>query len=92
MQPKRSSSSTLGRSRRAILAFAVNSPGSQKTRQPSTKRCRPSSQRLKAYSYKEIGDYRVGQGAIVSDAEAKDAIEAAAHFVERITAMLTMPL
>jgi uncharacterized protein (UPF0332 family) len=46
----------------------------------------------KAYSYKEIGDYRVGQGAVVSEAEAKDAIEAAAHFVERITAMLTAPL
>jgi hypothetical protein len=28
----------------------------------------------KAYSYKEIGDYRVGQGATVSEAEASEAI------------------
>jgi uncharacterized protein (UPF0332 family) len=43
----------------------------------------------KAYSYKEIGDYRVDQGAIVTDAEAEDAIEAATRFIERVTRLLT---
>jgi uncharacterized protein (UPF0332 family) len=43
----------------------------------------------KAYSYKEIGDYRVGQGATVSEIEANDAIEAAERFIDRITAVLT---
>jgi uncharacterized protein (UPF0332 family) len=43
----------------------------------------------KAYSYKEIGDYRVDQGAVVTDAEAKDAIGAATRFVDRIEALLT---
>ena len=42
----------------------------------------------KAYSYKEIGDYRVGQGAVVTEAEAKDAIDGAARFVERVTAVV----
>jgi uncharacterized protein (UPF0332 family) len=43
----------------------------------------------KAYSYKEIGDYRVDQGAVVTDAEAKDAIEAATRFIERVAHLLT---
>jgi uncharacterized protein (UPF0332 family) len=42
----------------------------------------------KAYSYKEIGDYRVDQGATVSDAEAGEAIEMATRFVEGVTALL----
>ena len=42
----------------------------------------------KAYSYKEIGDYRVDQGAVVTDTEANDAIEMATRFVDRIAALL----
>jgi uncharacterized protein (UPF0332 family) len=42
----------------------------------------------KAYGYKEIGDYRVDQGATVSDTEANDAIEAASCFVDRIAALV----
>ncbi len=42
-----------------------------------------------AYKYKEIGDYGVGHGAVVTDEEAKDAITAAARFIERLTALLT---
>ncbi len=42
-----------------------------------------------AYKYKEIDDYGVGRGAIVSEEEAKDAIRAAAHFIDRVTALLT---
>jgi uncharacterized protein (UPF0332 family) len=40
------------------------------------------------YKYKEIGDYGVGHGAVVTDEEAKDAIDDAAHFIERITVFL----
>jgi uncharacterized protein (UPF0332 family) len=43
----------------------------------------------KAYSYKEISDYRVGQNATISEAEASEAIESATRFVERITTLLT---
>jgi uncharacterized protein (UPF0332 family) len=43
-----------------------------------------------AYSYKEISDYRVDQGAAVSDAEAKDAIDGAARFIERVTLLLAI--
>ena len=42
-----------------------------------------------AYKYKEIGDYGVGRGAVVTDEEANDAIDAAARFIERVTALLT---
>jgi len=42
----------------------------------------------KAYGYKEIGDYRVGQGAIVSEGEAREAIEAAAHFIDGVAGLL----
>jgi len=42
----------------------------------------------KAYSYKEIGDYRVDPGAIVTDADAKDAIDDATRFVEHVTVLL----
>jgi len=41
-----------------------------------------------AYKYKEIGDYGVGHGAVVTDAEAIAAIEDAAHFIERIVVLL----
>ena len=42
-----------------------------------------------AYKYKEIGDYGVGRRAVVTDEEAKDAIDNAAHFLERVTTLLT---
>jgi len=42
-----------------------------------------------AYKYKEIVDYGVGYGVVVTDAEANDAIDAAARFIERVTALLT---
>jgi uncharacterized protein (UPF0332 family) len=41
------------------------------------------------YKYKEIGDYGVGRGAVVTDEEANDAIDNAARFFERVTALLT---
>ena len=41
-----------------------------------------------AYKYKEIGDYAVGGGAVVTDEEAIDAIDAAARFIERVEALL----
>jgi uncharacterized protein (UPF0332 family) len=41
------------------------------------------------YKYKEIVDYGVGRGAVVTDEEANDAIADAARFVERVTALLT---
>lgn len=41
------------------------------------------------YKYKEIGDYGIGRGAVVTDAEASDAIDKAARFLERVTALLT---
>jgi uncharacterized protein (UPF0332 family) len=41
-----------------------------------------------AYKYKEIGDYGVGRNATVTDEEAHDAIDAAARFIERVTALL----
>ncbi len=40
------------------------------------------------YKYKEIGDYGVGRGAVVTDEEANDAIDNAARFFERITVLL----
>jgi uncharacterized protein len=43
------------------------------------------------YKYKEISDYSVGRGAGVTDQEAKDAIDAAARFIARVTALLTAP-
>ncbi len=42
-----------------------------------------------AYKYKEIGDYGVGHGVVVTDEEAEETIDAAARFVERVTALLT---
>lgn len=41
-----------------------------------------------AYKYKEISDYGVGRGAVVTDEEANDAVDAAARFIERVTALL----
>jgi uncharacterized protein (UPF0332 family) len=80
-RPKRSLSSGPARSPKAIRAFAAkDTPALDKTF---------STFLAKAYSYKEIGDYRVDQGAIVTDAEAKDAIEAATRFIERVTRLLT---
>jgi uncharacterized protein (UPF0332 family) len=43
----------------------------------------------KAYRYKEIADYGVVHGAVVTKAEADDAVENAAHFIEYITTLLT---
>jgi uncharacterized protein (UPF0332 family) len=40
------------------------------------------------YKYKEIGDYGVGRGAVVTDEEANDAIKDAAGFLDRVTALL----
>ena len=42
-----------------------------------------------SYKYKEIGDYGVGKGAIITEDEAVSAIETATLFVERIEALLT---
>ena len=42
----------------------------------------------KSYKYKEMSDYGVGLGAVVTDAEASEAIDAAARFIERIAALL----
>ncbi|HWN51900.1 MAG TPA: HEPN domain-containing protein [Xanthobacteraceae bacterium] len=42
----------------------------------------------KAYKYKEIGDYGVGHGAVVTMAEADDAVKNAARFIDRITTLL----
>ncbi len=42
-----------------------------------------------AYKYKEISDYGIGHGAVITDAEANDAIDDAARFIERVTAFLT---
>jgi uncharacterized protein (UPF0332 family) len=41
------------------------------------------------YKYKEIGDYGVGRSAVVTDEGANDAIDNAARFLERVTALLT---
>ncbi len=43
-----------------------------------------------AYKYKEIGDYGLGHGAVVTDAEAVEAIAAAARFIERIAVLLVV--
>lgn len=42
----------------------------------------------KAYKYKEIGDYGVGQGAVVTMTEADDAVKNAARFIDCITTLL----
>ena len=42
-----------------------------------------------AYKYKEIGDYGVDRDAVVTDEEAKDAIDAAGSFIERVAASPT---
>jgi uncharacterized protein (UPF0332 family) len=42
----------------------------------------------KAYKYKQVADYGVGPGAVVTVAEADDAITSAAHFVACMTALL----
>lgn len=41
-----------------------------------------------AYVYKEISDYGSGKRAAASDAEAREAVETAKRFVDRITALL----
>ena len=41
-----------------------------------------------AYKYKEISDYGVGPGAVVTEDEAKDAIGNATRFIDRVTALL----
>ncbi|MDB5481566.1 MAG: hypothetical protein JWO83_2619 [Caulobacteraceae bacterium] len=42
-----------------------------------------------AYRLKEIGDYGVGQGALVTDDEAHEAVEGAAKFIASVSALLT---
>jgi uncharacterized protein (UPF0332 family) len=42
----------------------------------------------KAYTYKEISDYGVGPGAVISTAEAVEAIEMAARMIARIAVLL----
>jgi uncharacterized protein (UPF0332 family) len=42
----------------------------------------------KAYKYKEICDYGVGRGAVITKAEADDAVENAARFIDCITTLL----
>ncbi len=44
-----------------------------------------------AYKYKEIGDYGLGRAAMVTEAEATEAIDGAARFIEHVTVLLTMP-
>jgi hypothetical protein len=46
----------------------------------------------KAYKYKEICDYGVGHGAVVTMAEGDEAVKDAAHFIDRITTLLVEPL
>jgi uncharacterized protein (UPF0332 family) len=45
----------------------------------------------KAYRFKEVADYDVGPDAVVTVAEADDAITSAAHFIASITALLAEP-
>ncbi len=45
-----------------------------------------------AYLYKEIADYGVGDSAAVSIAEAEDAMETAARFIESVAGWLTQPV
>jgi uncharacterized protein (UPF0332 family) len=42
----------------------------------------------KAYKYKEISDYGVGHGAVVSMAEADDAVRNAVRFIDCMTTLL----
>jgi len=42
-----------------------------------------------SYKYKEIGDYGVGHGVMVTEAEAAEAINKATEFIERIADLLT---
>jgi uncharacterized protein (UPF0332 family) len=41
-----------------------------------------------AYKYKEIGDYGVGEDAVVTMADAEAAIRSAGHFIEKIEEIL----
>jgi uncharacterized protein (UPF0332 family) len=45
----------------------------------------------RAYKYKEIADYGVGHGAVVTMAEADDALKNAARFIDCIAALLAEP-
>jgi uncharacterized protein (UPF0332 family) len=45
----------------------------------------------KAYRFKDVADYGAGPDAVVTSAEADDAITRAAHFVAAITALLAEP-
>ena len=42
----------------------------------------------RAYKFKEIGDYGIGEGAKVTDQDAANLIDAAAYFVLGVTAMI----
>ena len=44
-----------------------------------------------AYQLKEISDYCVGPRAIITMAEADDAVENAVRFIDRIAALLAEP-
>jgi hypothetical protein len=89
MQRKPLSSNAPARSRRPILAFARNLRGLLKDRSVAERALLTFL--AQAYKYKEISDYSVGRGAGVTDQEAKDAIDAAARFIARVTALLTAP-
>ena len=45
----------------------------------------------RSYKYKELSDYGVGLAATVNATEARDAIDAAALFIERVAALLSRP-
>ena len=43
----------------------------------------------KAYTFKEIGDYGVGPASVITMPEAKDVLENAGQFVEKVTDVLS---
>lgn len=45
-----------------------------------------------AYKFKEIGDYSVGRGAIVTDDDAERALSQAEFFVDRVSKLLDNPM
>ncbi len=42
----------------------------------------------RAYKFKEIGDYGVGEGAVVTEAEATEVVEGAGRFIALVTSLL----
>jgi uncharacterized protein (UPF0332 family) len=45
----------------------------------------------RAYKYKELADYGVGRGTVITDQEACLAVEDATHFVDRVATLLKSP-